>query len=89
MWHIFQQSEIKIIKQNLIPHNASEPIIDLERTIAFIFYFFLKVEPIIRSSGRLILITKSLLLLVKQIFRLVEISFRNRLFLCVATVTVL
>ena len=35
-----------------------EPIIDLEWTIVFNFYFFLKVEPIIPTSGRLILIKK-------------------------------
>ena len=45
-----------------------EPIVDLERTIVFIFHFFLNIEPIIPSSGRLILITKSLLLLVEHIF---------------------
>ena len=37
---------------------------------------------------RLILIKKTLLLLVEQIFRLVEISIRNRLLLRVATLTV-
>ena len=37
-----------------------EPIIDLERVIVFIFHFFLKVDPTILSSGRLIL-TKNLI----------------------------
>ena len=37
-----------------------ETIIDLARTIVFIFHFFLTVEPIIPSSGRLILV-KSIL----------------------------
>ena len=56
-------------------------VIDLERTIIVVFHFFLKVEP----SSRLILLKKSLL---EQIFRLVEMSFRNHLVLCVATVAV-
>ena len=33
-----------------------KPIIDLERTIVFVFQFFVNMEPIIPSSGRLILI---------------------------------
>ena len=53
-------------------------MVDLERTIVFIFHFFLKVEPIIPSSGRLILIKKNLLLLGEQNFRLIEISFIMR-----------
>ena len=36
------------------PDSCNEPIIDLEKTIAFIFQFFLKPEPIIPSRGRLI-----------------------------------
>ena len=50
----------------------------------FYLSFFIKVEPIISSSGKLILT----FLLVEQIFRQVEICFRNHLLLCVATVTV-
>ena len=42
----------------------------------FIFHFFLKIKPTILSSGRLIVI-KNLLLPVEQIFRLVQIFFRN------------
>ena len=53
-------------------------MVDLERTIVFIFHFFLKAEPIIPSSGRLILIKKNLLLLGEQNFRLIEISFIMR-----------
>ena len=56
-------------------------IINLERTIIFVLNFFLKEEP----SGRLIFDKKSLL---EQIFHLVEMSFRNYLVLCVATVAV-
>ena len=48
------------------------------------FHFFLKAEPIIPSVGVLILIKRYLILFVEQIFRLVEISFRNRLHLCLA-----
>ena len=55
MLHIFLQSKNKIIKWNVIPLEW-EPIIDLERTIAFIFHFFLNVEPIVPSKGRLIII---------------------------------
>ena len=56
-------------------------IINLERTIVFVFHFFLKVEP----SGRLIL-TKNLYR--KRFFCLVEMPFRNHLALCVATIAV-
>ena len=45
MLYIFQQSEKK-------PNSLQwEPIIDLERNIAFILHFFLKVELIFPSSG--------------------------------------
>ena len=43
----------------------------------FIFHFFLKIKPTILSSGRLIVIKNLLLLPVEQIFRLVQIFFRN------------
>ena len=53
----------------------------------YLSFLSINVEPIIPSSGRLILI-KNLLLLVKPIFWLVEIFFRYRLLLCMTNVTV-
>ena len=40
MLHIFQQSESKIIKWNLIMMGSAT---DLDKTIVYIFHFFLKV----------------------------------------------
>ena len=50
-------------------------------------HFFLKVEQIIPSSGRLIFL-KNVLILGEEIFRLIEIFVRNCLLLCVTSVTV-
>ena len=61
-------------------------VIDLERTIFFMFHFFLKVDPTILSSGRLILV-KSLISTNETNFRLQEIFFRNRLLLCATIAT--
>ena len=61
-------------------------VIDLERTIFFMFHFFLKVDPTILSSGRLTLI-KSLINTNETNFRLQEIFFRNRLLLCATIAT--
>ena len=85
--HILQQSEMKIIKENLILCNRN-PLLILKEPFVFIFYFFLKAEAIIPSRGKLILIKKILLFPAEQIFCLVEMSFRNRLLLHVATGTV-
>ena len=57
MLHIFQKKWKVKINNQVKPNSLWwEPIIDLERTIAFILNFFLKVEPIIPSKGRLIIL---------------------------------
>ena len=55
MIHIFEQSENNVIKvkPNFLLSIEKEPLL-------FVFLFFLKVEPIIPSRGRLIIIKKLL-----------------------------
>ena len=56
----------------------------LRKNFFFAFHFFLKIEP----SGRLILIKDIYYYYWNRFYRLVEMSFRNHLLVCVATVAV-